>query len=55
MSILTIILVVLAIAFVFFQRMNTGKNATENIQIGEKFMIEKKAQEELISTASGLR
>lgn len=55
MSKLSIILVVLAIVFVFFQRIYIGNKASGNIEIGENFLIENKAQEGVISTASGLQ
>ena len=55
MSKLSIILVVLAIALVFFQRINIGENAAENVQIGANFMAENKALKDLRSTDSGLQ
>ncbi len=55
MSKLSIILVVIAIVFVFFQRIYIGNKAAGNIEIGENFLAENKTREGVISTASGLQ
>jgi len=50
-----LIAVLLIAAFLIFQRMNAGKNAPENIQIGADFLAENEAQEGVSSTSSGLQ
>ncbi|WP_372882635.1 FKBP-type peptidyl-prolyl cis-trans isomerase [Psychromonas sp.] len=55
MSKLSIILVIVAIVFVFFQRIYIGNKAAGNIEIGETFLAENRTQEGVITTASGLQ
>ena len=42
-------------AFFFFQRFMSNKNAPQNIELGNKFLLENKNKEEVITTASGLQ
>lgn len=55
MSKIIIIVLLLVAAFFVFQRMNAGKNAPENIQLGADFLAANEAQEGVVSTASGLQ
>ncbi|WP_372882636.1 FKBP-type peptidyl-prolyl cis-trans isomerase [Psychromonas sp.] len=55
MSKIIMIAVLLVAAFFFFQRINGGKSAPENIQKGIQFLEENKTQDGVISTASGLQ
>jgi len=50
-----IIAVLLIAAFFVFQRMNAGKNAPENIQLGADFLVENEAQQGVVSTSTGLQ
>jgi peptidylprolyl isomerase len=53
-KIILIVLLLLA-AFFVFQRMNAGKNAPQNIQLGADFLAVNEAKEGVLSTASGLQ
>ena len=50
-----IIVLILILAFFIFQRMNSGKNASENIQLGEVYLAANATQEGVISTESGMQ
>ena len=50
-----LVVVVLVVAFFIFQRMNAGKNAPENIQLGEAFLATNATEEGVISTDSGMQ
>ena len=50
-----VVVVVLVVAFFIFQRMNAGKNALENIQLGEAFLATNATEEGVISTDSGMQ
>ena len=42
-------------AFLLFQRFSSNKNATQNIELADKFLLENKAKAGLITTESGLQ
>lgn len=50
-----IIVLILILAFFIFQRMNSGKNASVNIQLGEAYLADNATQEGVISTDSGMQ
>ena len=50
-----LIVLILILAFFIFQRMNSGKNASENIQLGEVYLTANATQEGVISTDSGMQ
>ena len=50
-----IIVLILILAFFIFQRMNSGKNASENIQLGEVYLAANATQEGVFSTESGMQ
>jgi len=50
-----IIVLVLILAFFVFQRMNAGKNALNNIQLGEVYLAANATQEGVKSTDSGMQ
>lgn len=50
-----LVTVVLVVVFFFFQRANAGKNAPENIQLGEVFLATNATQEGVITTDSGMQ
>ena len=50
-----LVALILIAAFFIFQRMNAGKNAPENIQLGETFLATNAANEGVMSTQSGMQ
>ena len=50
-----LVVVILVVAFFIFQRMNAGKNAPENIQLGEAFLATNVTEEGVMSTDSGMQ
>mgnify|MGYP003637122049 CR=1 FL=1 len=50
-----LIAAILVIAFFIFQSINAGKNAPENIQKGEVFLVENATKEGIQSTESGMQ
>ena len=50
-----LIALILVIAFFIFQNMNSGKNATENIQLGKVYLEENATKEGVINTDSGMQ
>lgn len=50
-----LVALILIVAFFIFQRMNAGKNAPENIQIGETFLATNATLEGVMSTESGMQ
>ncbi|TEW56498.1 FKBP-type peptidyl-prolyl cis-trans isomerase [Psychromonas sp. RZ22] len=55
MSKFILVVIVLVVAFFIFQRLNAGKNAPENIQLGEAFLASNATQEGVMSTDSGMQ
>ena len=55
MSKMSIILIILAIAFVGFRYFNSNKQAAKNIEEGKAFLAENAQKEEVQTTASGLQ
>lgn len=52
---LILIVLILILAFFVFQRMNSGKNAAENVQLGKVYLEENATKEGVISTDSGVQ
>jgi len=50
-----IIVLALILAFFVFQRMNSGKNALNNIQLGDVYLANNATEEGVISTDSGMQ
>lgn len=51
-----LIIILIALAFFIFSRMNQNKvSAAENIRLGEVFLEQNKQKEDIIETASGLQ
>lgn len=50
-----VVTLVLAAAFFFFQHYNAGKNAPENIQLGEIFLAENAKENGVIGVESGMQ
>jgi len=50
-----LIALILVMAFFIFQNMNSGKNALENVELGQIFLTENAKKEGVISTDSGLQ
>jgi len=50
-----LVVCVLLIAFFIFQRINAGKNAPENIQLGNAFLADNGETEGVMTTDSGLQ
>jgi len=50
-----VIVLILILAFFIFQRMNSGKNAAENIQLGKVYLSANAIQEGVVTTDSGMQ
>lgn len=50
-----VIVLILILAFFIFQRMNSGKNASENIQLGKVYLSANAIQEGVVTTDSGMQ
>ncbi|CAD6366877.1 FKBP-type peptidyl-prolyl cis-trans isomerase [Shewanella putrefaciens] len=55
MKMLLAVVVIAGVIFYFFTSMNGQKAAQENIRLGNEFLAQNKAQEGVITTASGLQ
>lgn len=55
MSKIILVAVLLIIAFFFFQRINAGKSAPENIKLGDEFLASNANKEGIKSTESGMQ